>query len=77
MFFNFINTYTIFDNGFILKPHLLIFLKIRLFLNIIGSTAPNPYAKYLRGIFEVSLDLFVLRDPPAAFLGLANLSLIL
>ena len=42
---------------------------------IAGSIAPNPYAKYLSGILDVSLGSFCLRDPPAAFLGLANLSL--
>ena len=43
-------------------------------LKIIGSTCPNPYAKYLRGILEVSFGSFCLKDPPAAFLGFANLS---
>ena len=41
-----------------------------------GSTAPKPYAKYLRGILAVSFGSFCLNDPPAAFLGFANLSLI-
>ena len=39
---------------------------------IIGSIAPKPYAKYFKGILEVSFEFFCLKDPPAAFLGFEN-----
>ena len=65
---------TFLTSGFTIKPHFFIFSKNSdCFEKIIGSIAPKPYAKYFKGILEVSFGSFCLKLPPAAFLGLAKL----
>ena len=54
----------------------IFFKKSDCFLKTKGSITPNPYTKKFNGIFAVIREFFCLKEPPAAFLGLANLSFI-
>ena len=62
----------------VLKPHdFKLDKKSNCVLLLLLSLYPKVYAINLRGIFFVSSGFFCLREPEAAFLGFANLSLIL
>ena len=63
--------------SFILKPQILKFFKNSDWVLILNPLEnPYVYAINLNGILLVSSGFFCLKDPDAAFLGLANLSFI-
>ena len=73
-FFSMLSTVlTILFKELVLKPHDFNSFKYSDCVSkSFGSTVPKQYATNFNGIFLVSLGSFCLKDPPAAFLGLAN-----
>ena len=63
-------------NGLVLKPHLSNSFKYsNWFLTFNPFSYPNVYAINFNGILLVSFGSFCLKEPDAAFLGLANFPL--